>query len=79
MRIEVNGRPATAEALAHPALVNYGHFTAMRVRGGRVRGLDAHLRRLDAATRELFGTGLTPTASATSSVTPPATRTPPSG
>ncbi|MCP9979993.1 aminotransferase class IV family protein [Actinomadura madurae] len=58
MRIEVNGRPATAEALAHPALVNYGHFTAMQVRGGRVRGLDAHLRRLDAATRELFGTGL---------------------
>ncbi|SFO31799.1 Amino-transferase class IV [Actinomadura madurae] len=32
MRIEVNGRPATAEALAHPALVNYGHFTAMQVR-----------------------------------------------
>jgi branched-subunit amino acid aminotransferase/4-amino-4-deoxychorismate lyase len=58
MRIEVNGQPATAEALAHPALVNYGHFTAMQVRAGRVRGLDAHLHRLDAATRELFGTGL---------------------
>ncbi|MGH3243003.1 MAG: aminotransferase class IV [Spirillospora sp.] len=58
MRIEVDGRPATAETLAHPALVNYGHFTAMQVRAGRVRGLDAHLNRLDAATRELFGTSL---------------------
>ena len=58
MRIEVDGRPATVETLTHPALVNYGHFTAMQVRGGRVRGLDAHLRRLDSATRELFGTSL---------------------
>lgn len=58
MRIEVNGQPATAEDLAHPALVNYGHFTAMQVRSGRVRGLDAHLKRLDDATRELFGTPL---------------------
>ncbi|TYB40910.1 aminotransferase class IV [Actinomadura chibensis] len=60
MRIEVDGRPATAETLTHPALVNYGHFTAMQVRSGRVRGLLAHLDRLDAATRELFGTPLDP-------------------
>lgn len=58
MRIEVDGAPATAEQLAVPALLNYGHFTMMQVRGGAVRGLDLHLRRLDASTRELFGVGL---------------------
>ena len=39
-------------------LGGYGHFTAMQVRGGRVRGLAFHLARLDAATKELFGIGL---------------------
>ena len=58
LRVEVNGSMATAGLLQHLALVNYGHFTAMQVRGGRTRGLDLHLRRLDVATRELFGTGL---------------------
>lgn len=57
-RIEVNGHAATAEELGFPVLVNYGHFTAMQVRNGRTRGLDLHLTRLDAATRELYGTGL---------------------
>lgn len=57
-RIEINGGPATAEQLAYPALVNYGHFTAMQVRGAAVRGLAFHLARLDSATRELFGSGL---------------------
>ncbi|MEV5975808.1 aminotransferase class IV [Streptomyces sp. NPDC052114] len=57
-RIEIDGRPATAESLLWPALVTTGHFTAMQVRGGRVRGLDRHLARLDAATRELFGQSL---------------------
>lgn len=42
------------------ALVNYGHFTAMQVRNGAVRGLGLHLERLDRSTRELFGTGLDP-------------------
>jgi branched-subunit amino acid aminotransferase/4-amino-4-deoxychorismate lyase len=60
LRVEVNGRTATAECLQHPALVNYGHFTAMQVRHGRTRGLDLHLRRLDAANRELFDAGLDP-------------------
>lgn len=55
--IEIDGREATVDALA-PALGGYGHFTAMQVRAGRVRGLDFHLERLDGATRELFGTGL---------------------
>ncbi|MEU6414761.1 aminotransferase class IV [Microbispora sp. NPDC046933] len=57
-RIEIDGRPPTVEQLGHRALVNYGHFTAMQVRGFATRGLALHLDRLDAASRELFGTGL---------------------
>lgn len=57
-RFEVDGHAATADELRHPALVNYGHFTAMQVRGGRVRGMDLHLRRLDEANNTLFGAGL---------------------
>jgi branched-subunit amino acid aminotransferase/4-amino-4-deoxychorismate lyase len=60
IRVEVNGQPATSELLLHQALVNYGHFTAMQVRRGRTRGLDLHLARLDAATRELFGACVDP-------------------
>lgn len=56
--IEVNGEPATQTTLRVPALSGYGHFTAMQIRGGRVRGRDLHLARLDSATRELFGAGL---------------------
>ncbi|MEU7040949.1 aminotransferase class IV [Streptomyces varsoviensis] len=58
LRIELDGRAPTAEELFAPLMSNYGHFTAMQVRGRAVRGLDLHLTRLDAATRELFGTGL---------------------
>jgi branched-subunit amino acid aminotransferase/4-amino-4-deoxychorismate lyase len=58
VRIEVDGHPATAEELGHFTLANYGHFTAMQVRDGRVRGLDLHLARLDGQQRELFGAGL---------------------
>jgi branched-subunit amino acid aminotransferase/4-amino-4-deoxychorismate lyase len=58
LRAEIDGHSAPAGELRHLALVNYGHFTAMQVRGQAVRGLDRHLRRLDAATRELHGTGL---------------------
>jgi hypothetical protein len=54
-RIEVNGGPATADQLAYPAIVNFGHFTAMQVRGGAVRGLGLHLSRLDSATRNQPG------------------------
>lgn len=57
-RLEVNGGTATADQLAYPAIVNFGHFTAMQVRDGGVRGLDLHLSRLDSASREMFGTGL---------------------
>jgi branched-subunit amino acid aminotransferase/4-amino-4-deoxychorismate lyase len=58
LRAEVDGAVATAEQLLRPAMANYGHFTAMQVRGGAVRGLQLHLTRLDVATREVFGTGL---------------------
>jgi branched-subunit amino acid aminotransferase/4-amino-4-deoxychorismate lyase len=51
VRIETDGRPATAAEL----FSTYGHFTAMQVRDGGVQGLSNHLARLDAAHRELFG------------------------
>ncbi|MEU9017514.1 aminotransferase class IV family protein [Actinomadura sp. NPDC048394] len=50
-----NGHPATAGELAPLAFAGYAHFTAMQVRGGRVRGLDLHLERLRSASAELFG------------------------
>jgi branched-subunit amino acid aminotransferase/4-amino-4-deoxychorismate lyase len=56
--VQIDGLAATAEQLRRPALVNYGHFTAMQVRNGKVRGLRFHLYRLETATEELFGTGL---------------------
>ncbi|HEY5832895.1 aminotransferase class IV [Streptomyces sp.] len=55
--IEIDGRAATVETL-WPVVGGYGHFTAMQVRGGRVRGLSFHTERLEGATRELFGTEL---------------------
>ena len=59
-RIEIEGRPATMQQLSAAALANYGHFTAMQVRDRRVRGLDLHLARLDAANQEMFGAALDP-------------------
>jgi branched-subunit amino acid aminotransferase/4-amino-4-deoxychorismate lyase len=57
-RIELNGGAATADDLRALALLNYGHFTSMRVQDGAVRGLDLHMNRLDRATRALFGVPL---------------------
>lgn len=57
MRIEIDGERVNAEVLWSTASA-YGHFTAMQVRGGRTRGLALHFERLEAASRELFGTGL---------------------
>ncbi|MGW2176681.1 aminotransferase class IV family protein [Streptomyces sp. NPDC001732] len=51
---EFDGHPATEEDLRIPAFSGYGHFTAMQVRDGKVRGLALHLARLDSANRELF-------------------------
>lgn len=58
MSLWVDGEPADAASLAVPAVMNYGHFTAMQVRAGAIRGLAYHLRRVEAAHRELFGHGL---------------------
>lgn len=52
-----NGVEADGSAMA-AALVNYGHFTSMQVRGGAVKGLDLHLARLQAGTDALFGCAL---------------------
>ncbi|MFI1016362.1 aminotransferase class IV family protein [Streptomyces sp. NPDC020965] len=53
-----NGHPATADELTPLAFAGYAHFTAMQVRGGRVRGIDLHLARLRGASLELFGRAL---------------------
>lgn len=54
--LELNGRPVTVDELGSLALYNYGHFTSMLVRAGRVRGLGMHLDRLAHDSRLLFGT-----------------------
>ncbi|HRO31823.1 MAG TPA: aminotransferase class IV [Brevundimonas sp.] len=51
----IDGQPATADDLAHQALVNYGAYTSFAVTDGGVRGLDRHLARLREAAVELFG------------------------
>lgn len=55
-----DGERLDAGDLLVPALVNYGHFTAMQVRGGAVRGLGEHLARVRSANQELFGSDLDP-------------------
>jgi branched-subunit amino acid aminotransferase/4-amino-4-deoxychorismate lyase len=57
-RIELNGLPVQIGDLRALVQTNYGHFTAMRVEDGGVRGLDLHLARLDASTQALFGVPL---------------------
>lgn len=57
-RVEIDGQAATVEQIWQLDLSSGGHFTAMQVRAGKTLGLDFHLARLDAATRELFGHGL---------------------
>jgi branched-subunit amino acid aminotransferase/4-amino-4-deoxychorismate lyase len=57
-RVEIDGRTATVEEIWLLDLSTAGHFTAMQIRGRATLGMDFHLARLDAATRELFGVGL---------------------
>jgi branched-subunit amino acid aminotransferase/4-amino-4-deoxychorismate lyase len=57
VRIEIEGRVPTVEELWTTTSA-FGHFTAMQVRGGKTRGLELHLRRLEATNGELFGAGL---------------------
>lgn len=57
----LDGAPAGGEALRALALVNYGHFTTMRVdEEGRVRGLGLHLERLERDCRAVLGAALDP-------------------
>ncbi|MFG3260448.1 aminotransferase class IV family protein [Streptomyces sp. NPDC048172] len=56
--VQRDSRAATAEELGPLAFAGYAHFTAMQVRGGRVRGLDLHLERLRSSSVELFGRAL---------------------
>lgn len=56
MTLELNGAPARSEDLA--GAFGYGHFTAMQVRDGKVRGLDVHLNRLVTSTRRMFASEL---------------------
>src|SRR5258706_7900585 len=57
-RVEIDGQPASVDLLQVLAQVNFGHYTSMQVRGGRVRGLEFHLARLAAGNRELFDADL---------------------
>ena len=56
--LELNGVPLESAPVALLRATGYGHFTSMQVRDGRVRGLGLHLERLDRASRELFGFGV---------------------
>jgi branched-subunit amino acid aminotransferase/4-amino-4-deoxychorismate lyase len=57
-RVEIDGRAATVGEIWLLDLSTDGHFTAMQVRARATLGMDFHLARLDAATRELFEVGL---------------------
>jgi branched-subunit amino acid aminotransferase/4-amino-4-deoxychorismate lyase len=57
-RLELDGRAATLEDIWALDRGGLGHFTAMQVRDRMTLGLDFHIARLDAATRELFDVGL---------------------
>jgi branched-subunit amino acid aminotransferase/4-amino-4-deoxychorismate lyase len=54
----INGVAASPDQLQALALVNYGHFTSIRVDGQRVKGLLHHLDRLARDCRQMFGTDL---------------------
>jgi len=55
---ELDGGPADAAALEALGLVNYGHFTSMRVDEQHVRGLSHHLQRLVNDCRTVFDASL---------------------
>ena len=53
--VEIDGKTATPQDLHRVAVMNYGHFTSMQVRDGRVRGFGLHLDRLTSSSAVLFG------------------------
>jgi branched-subunit amino acid aminotransferase/4-amino-4-deoxychorismate lyase len=58
--MELNGVPVTLADLAPLGLVNFGHFTSMRVENRAVRGLPLHLDRLRRDCRAVFDAELDP-------------------
>lgn len=50
----IDGQPVGASALNPLAFAGFAHFTAMQVRGSRIKALDLHLQRLRDASLELF-------------------------
>jgi branched-subunit amino acid aminotransferase/4-amino-4-deoxychorismate lyase len=57
---ELNGVPADLDQLKALALLNYGHYTSMRVDDQRVRGFSLHLERLMRDCRRVFDAHLDP-------------------
>jgi 4-amino-4-deoxychorismate lyase len=55
LNLELNGLPPDLAQTQRLATHNYGHFTSMQVRDGRVRGLALHMARLDDGNEEFFG------------------------
>lgn len=58
--VQLDGVAASLEQVTALALVNYGHFTSMRVEEQRVRGLSLHLERLVRDCRRVFDAELDP-------------------
>ncbi|ONM47615.1 aminotransferase class IV family protein [Nocardia donostiensis] len=58
--MELNGSAVTADDIGALGLVNFGHFTSMRVENGAVRGLSLHLDRLIRDCRTVFDADLDP-------------------
>ncbi len=55
LNVELNGRAPGPADLYRIATANYGHFTSMQVRDGKVRGMALHLARLDDGNEKFFG------------------------
>jgi len=55
LNLELNGRLPDLAQTQRLATRNYGHYTSMQVRDGRVRGLALHMARLDDGNEEFFG------------------------
>ncbi|AHG18445.1 branched-chain amino acid aminotransferase [Chania multitudinisentens RB-25] len=56
--VQRNGQTVTLNELTPLAFAGFAHFTAMQVRGGKIRGLDLHLKRLRMASEVMFGVAL---------------------
>jgi 4-amino-4-deoxychorismate lyase len=55
LNVELNGRTPDLAQTQRLATLNYGHYTSMQVRDGRVRGLALHMARLDDGNETFFG------------------------